>query len=466
MAGFESKLRKVVTEHIPGCTELLAVERLSGGASQETYRLTLSIDDQKVHMAMRRSPGGEYVEPVAARPGLDVEAMLIQAPKAEGVPEPEVYYVLQRENDLGDGFIMQWLDGEALGARIVRSSEYSQVRPGLARECGRILARIHQIDLDQNGLRQRLSRIPPEAFLEQMLERYYLLDTPQPMIDYTASWLREHLPEEYRLTLVHNDFRNGNFLIDKKGIVAILDWEVAHIGDPMRDLGWMCTNSWRFGAAPPVGGFGEYQDFFEGYEEVSGQAVNAEHVKFWEVFGSFWWAIGCLGMAEHYRTGPDQTVERPAIGRRSSECQVDCINLIIPGKVELVAGADRVDEDMPRIDELVVSVRDFIREEVMVELQGRNQFLARVASNSLDIALRDMATGDEHRRLEHNRLKDYFGSQDTLAVLRWRLVKALRDGSVGITDERIKEHLRQTVVNQIAIDQPKYSGFLRAVEGC
>ena len=89
-----------------------------------------------------------------------------------------------------------------------------------------------------------------------------------------------------------------------------------------------------FATALPVGGFGEYADLFRGYEEVSGKTVDPDHVKFWEVFGSFWWAVGCLGMAEHYRTGPDQTVERPAIGRRSSECQVDCVNLLIPGPVE------------------------------------------------------------------------------------------------------------------------------------
>ena len=105
----------------------------------------------------------------------------------------------------------------------------------------------------------------------------------------------------------------------------------------MRDLGWVCTNSWRFGCSElPVGGFGSYDDLFAGYEAVSGQAVAPGRVKFWEVFGSFWWAIGCLGMAKHYRTGPDNTVERPAIGRRTSECQVDCVNHLIPGPVELV----------------------------------------------------------------------------------------------------------------------------------
>ena len=59
------------------------------------------------------------------------------------------------------------------------------------------------------------------------------------------------------------------------GVVAVLDWEIAHIGDPMRDLGWICTNSWRFGRADlPVGGVGSYEDLFAGYESVSGEPVE------------------------------------------------------------------------------------------------------------------------------------------------------------------------------------------------
>jgi hypothetical protein len=164
----------------------------------------------------------------------------------------------------------------------------------------------------------------------------------------------------------------------------VLDWEVAHIGDPMRDLGWICTNSWRFGRSDlPVGGFGTYADLFRGYEKVSGREVDPERVKFWEVFGSFWWSVGCLGMAEHYRTGPDKTVERPAIGRRSSECQVDCVNLLIPGPVDLLEPDVQLSTvDMPRIDELVTSVRDYLRNDVMAATKGRTQFLARVAASS------------------------------------------------------------------------------------
>jgi hypothetical protein len=298
-----------------------------------------------------------------------------------------------------------------------------------------------------------------------MWDRYREFPTPQPMIDFSARWLLDHLPEPVPHTLVHNDFRNGNVMFGPEGIVAVLDWEVAHIGDPMRDLGWICTNSWRFGRRDlPVGGFGTYEDLFAGYESVSGTPVDPERVKFWEVFGSFWWATGCLGMAEHYRNGPDKTVERPAIGRRSSECQVDCVNLIIPGPVSLVSPVSDDDGAMPRVDELLRSVRDFLHGDVMAQTSGRTNFLARVAGNSLDIVLRDAAIGPELRRRQHGRLVDLLRADpaSSLADLTWQLVHALRDGSMPLDRPGLVEYLRESVVNQVAIDQPKYSGFVHA----
>jgi hypothetical protein len=267
---------------------------------------------------------------------------------------------------------------------------------------------------------------------------------------------------------VHNDYRNGNVMVDPSGMVAVLDWEVAHIGDPMRDLGWMLCHSWRFGRAHlPVGGFGQAEDFFAGYESVTGQTIDRQAVKFWQVFGSFWWAVGCLGMAEHYRNGPDQSVERPGIGRRSSECQVDCVNLLIPGPVSLVAGDEGAGlVDMPRADELLTSVVTFLREQVMADTQGRTQFLARVASNSLEIVQREMVFGWAAAEAEVGRLRKLCRSEETqLQELRWQLVKGLRDGRVALDSPGLAEHLRGAIVNQINIDQPRYPGLATALEG-
>ncbi|MGE0621192.1 MAG: phosphotransferase family protein [Pseudomonadales bacterium] len=465
-AEFEQRLGAILEREIPGCTGLVSAERLSGGASQETYRITIDTKSGQKLVCMRRAPGGVVVATeTRVAPGLATEAKLMACARAVGVPEPEVYYVLEEPDGLGAGFIMEWLEGEALGARIARAPELENVRKKLAYECGQVLARIHQIDLDATGLRDKLETAPPEYFVNQTWERYKLLNTPQPMIDYAGRWLMDHLPTDYESTLVHNDFRNGNFMVNQDGINAVLDWEIAHIGDPMRDLGWICTNSWRFGRTElPVGGFGEYADLFAGYEAESGRKVDPEHVKFWEVFGSFWWAVGCLGMAEHYRSGPDKTVERPAIGRRSSECQVDCVNLLIPGPVTLVEPEERSGNlDMPRVDELLISVRNFLREDVMNATSGRTQFLARVAGNSLDIVDRELSLGTRHRARELERLQALLGHDGSLGELRWELVNGLRDGSRALDDPALIEHLRTTVVNQIAIDQPKYSGFRTAL---
>ena len=257
-------------------------------------------------------------------------------------------------------------------------------------------------------------------------------------------------------------------MVDANGIVAVLDWEVAHIGDPMRDLGWMLCHSWRFGRAHlPVGGFGAADDFYAGYEAVSGTPLDRQAVKFWQVFGSFWWAVGCLGMAEHYRNGPDQSVERPGIGRRSSECQVDCVNLLIPGAVSLVeATTDTGLVDMPRADELLVSVVDFLRQQVMAETTGRTQFLARVASNSLDIVQREMVLGSAAAVQELSRLQNLLNSTSgDLIGLRWQLVKALREGAMDLNVDGLTEHLRASIVNQINIDQPRYPGLATALNG-
>ncbi|MBD3649077.1 MAG: phosphotransferase family protein [Pseudomonadales bacterium] len=464
-AAFEEKLDKVLSENFSDYRRLVSADRLSGGASQETYRLVIETSSGESVMAMRRAAGGIHVEPAPGHPGLQTEALLMQSARAAGVPEPEVYYVLEPKDDLGDGFIMEWLEGEALGARIVRSDEFADIRPKLARECGRILGRIHSIDLAETGLDQKLAMMSPEAFVDETWERYKALNVAQPMIDYAGQWLKKHMPKDFEPALVHNDFRNGNFMLSPEGIVAVLDWELAHIGDPMRDLGWICTNSWRFGGDQPVGGFGTYEDLFAGYEEETGRKVDPDHVKFWEVFGSFWWAVGCLGMAEHYRNGPDKTVERPAVGRRSSECQIDCVNLLIPGPVSLLQEESASSIlNMPRADELVTSVRDFLRNDVMEATSGRLNFMARVASNSLDIVLREMALGHARFIDESERLQAFYKSDEDLESLRWRLVRELRDGSQPLDDEQLKEYLRNTVVNQIAVDQPRYSGFKRAIQ--
>ncbi len=463
--SFETLLAASLARVLPGFEALASARRLSGGASQETYRVEIETTDGPRALALRRAAGGGAESEEATGPGLAGEAELFRIARAAGVPEPEIVHVFDAEEGLGAGFVMEWLDGEAVGSRILRSPELEAIRPKLAYQCGEVLARIHGIDPEATGLTKRLKTVPPEAFVREVWDRYRSFGTSMPMIDYTARWLLDHLPDDTPPRLVHNDFRNGNLMISPDGIVAVLDWELAHLGDPVRDLGWICTNSWRFGRPElRVGGFGHLEDLLDGYESVSGVRIDPAHVHFWEVFGSFWWAALSLMMAAAWRGGPDRTVERPGIARRSSECQVDCANLIIPGPVELVAETPPPSSvDMPRVDELITSVRDFLREDARKALGGRNAFLALVASNSLDIVSRELLLGPAHARGEHERLRKLFASDASLEALRTKLCDGLRDGTIALDREGLADHLRNTAANQLAIDQPGYSGLAIAL---
>jgi hypothetical protein len=118
---------------------------------------------------------------------------------------------------------------------------------------------------------------------------------------------------------------------------------------------------------------------------------------------------------------------------------------------------------MPRADELLGSVREFLRGEVMEGTRGRTSFLARVAANSLDIVARELSLGPPARARELAGLRALFRSDDDLPTLRWRLVHELRDGTMPLERPGLAEVLRDAVVHQAAIDQPRYSGFRHAI---
>ncbi|MFA5123081.1 phosphotransferase family protein, partial [Zavarzinia sp.] len=147
--------------------------------------------------------------------------------------------------------------------------------------------------------------------------------------DLALVWLKAHLPAAPAVPrLVHGDFRNGNLIVGPDGIRAVLDWELAHLGDPLEDLGWLCVPSWRFGGVAPVGGFGTRDDLFAAYEAASGTPVDAGAVRFWEVLGTLRWGLICAESANRFLTGGDRSVERAVIARRASETEIDLLDLL------------------------------------------------------------------------------------------------------------------------------------------
>jgi aminoglycoside phosphotransferase (APT) family kinase protein len=300
--------------------------RLSGGASQETWAFDLT-DGRR--LILRKRPDGLSHDPDRTA-GLDTEAALIRLAEAAGAPVPGVVHVCQSEDGLGEAYVMERVDGETLGRRIVRDEAFAGVRPGLARRCGEVLARIHAIPV---GELPPLPRSGALAELDKYEAIYRQSNAERPIFELAFRMLKGQAPATVAPTLVHGDFRNGNLMIhSERGLAAVLDWELAHIGDPAADLGWLCVNSWRFGGSGPVGGFGDYADLLEGYEAAGGQPVPLDRVLYWQTLGSLKWGVMCLIMYASFASGADPSVERAMIGRRVSETEIDLMNLMEGGR--------------------------------------------------------------------------------------------------------------------------------------
>ncbi|MES1990513.1 MAG: phosphotransferase family protein [Pseudomonadota bacterium] len=329
MNPIATPLAATLAREISGVIGIENLKRLSGGASQETWAFDAIQGDKAIPLILRRAPGSDRDKNTTSA-GLETEAALIKLAGEVNVPIPPVRLVLKAEDGVGRGFIMDRVEGETIARKILRDDEFAGARPKLARQCGEILARLHSVDM---------AKLPPlrlstaKSEIEQYFQAYKTHNHPHPVFDLAFRWLRDNLPDETpRVTLVHGDFRNGNLIIGADGVRAVLDWELAHMGDPMEDLAWICVNSWRFGNIDnPVGGFGQREDMFAGYEASGGDKVDPERVKFWEVLGTLKWGVMCTTMVMAFKAG-DRSVERATIGRRSSETEVDLLRLLAPLK--------------------------------------------------------------------------------------------------------------------------------------
>ena len=287
-----------------GGARIDGLRRLSGGASRETW----SFDADGRPLIIQRERGAA----VRSGGGMANEAALLKAASAVGVPVAPLVAS-------GDGFVVtERLEGETIPRRLLRDAEWAAARGVLAGQCGAALRAIHSIPVDA---------VPGLVEQDQVAQFREILDGfgyPSPAFELGFRWLEANRPPPSTGTVVvHGDFRLGNLLVGPDGLRAVLDWEIAHLGDPMEDLGWLCVRAWRFGSDKTVAGVGEYDDLFSAYGDVD-RAV----VRWWEVLGTLKWGIMCLMQAWSHLSGVSRSVELAAIGRRVSEQEHDLLLLL------------------------------------------------------------------------------------------------------------------------------------------
>lgn len=293
--------------------------RLSGGASRVTFAFDAVTETGERHPLILRlsTPGRSAGGPLV------MEAALMRAAAEAGVPTPEVIAWGDEQGPLGFEFVvMSRVAGETIPRRILRDAEFQAVRPRLAQQCGEILAAVHAIPPDA------VPGLEPGDQLAIWREVLDATGEPHPAIELGLRRLELDRPRPGRTAVVHGDFRNGNLVVGPEGVRAVLDWELAHLGDPLEDLGWLCVKAWRFGSREPVGGFGGYDQLIEAYEKASGTEVDRDALHWWETLGVLKWAVICVMQARRHLGGGERSVELAALGRRVAESEWDLLHML------------------------------------------------------------------------------------------------------------------------------------------
>lgn len=308
---------------------------LSGGAIQENW--LLEIEAAGGPFAGRH----ELVLRTDAPSGLAVshdraeEFALLRAARAAGVSVPEPLWLCEDPEVIGKTFhVMRKVEGVGLGTKIVKDTRLGGDREALAERLGRELARIHSVEPPHEGLEflGDPPADPAQADVARMRGYLDALDRPRPVLEWALRWAELHAPPPpERVVLVHRDFRTGNYMVDERGLTAVLDWEFAAWGDPACDIGWFCAECWRFGRQDlEAGGIAPRVAFYRGYETESGTRIDPDRVAFWEVMAHARWDVIALQQGQRHTSGAEANLDLALTGRRAAELDLALLRLTPP----------------------------------------------------------------------------------------------------------------------------------------
>jgi aminoglycoside phosphotransferase (APT) family kinase protein len=401
-----------------------------GGASRETWAFEL--DGRE--LVLRRDPPG------APRGGaMEREAGLLRAAREAGVPVPEVLAASDDAAELGAPWlVMTRLSGETIARRILRDEVYAGARARLTGQLATGLAALH-VRVDPTGLPE------DDDVLASMRALLAAATEPHPALELGLRHLEATRPAPVGRTVVHGDYRLGNVLVDADGLVGVLDWELAHVGDPAEDLGWLCVRSWRFGSPLPVAGVGSREELLSAYAAAGGAVVDLPTLLWWEAYGTLRWGVICVQQAAAHLSGAVRSVELATIGRRVCEVELDLLDLVL-GPGEIPDGPSpaplRGPHDRPSAAELVEAVREWV---AGLELTGTDAFLTRVAQRALQTVERELELGPALADRHRDRLSALGFADDV------ELAAAIRGGDVR---PELAVAIRDAVIDKLRVADP------------
>ncbi len=315
---------------------------LAGGASKEAWFLDLEQGELgdleqgelgdleqagKTHELIVRRAGGGAMN--LEQLSLEQEFKVIKAAYEAGVqvPKPIAYFpdLLGRE-----AFVSERVRGEAVGRRVVSRPEFAAARAKMPMRLAEELAKIHAVNIQNLGFLPNSSgRTGAARAIERLYAELDNVQEPHPAIELALLWLKNHEPPCHGEVLVHGDFRVGNLMISETDLVAVLDWEFAHLGDPAEDLAWTLIRAWRFGQDHlHLGGIGELEPYLAHYNTLTNQDITLQTLHYWEIMGNCKWAVAALTQAKRHLDNLERSVELAVLGRLSAEMELELLYLL------------------------------------------------------------------------------------------------------------------------------------------
>lgn len=384
---------------------------------------------------LRRAPSLAFME---GRPyGHDTEAAVIRAAHAAGVTAPEVVTVLEPGDELGSGFIMRALPGTPDPRQILEMEDTRQI----LREAARDLARIHS--LRPADLPRDVPVMDYRSTIADLRAQFEEAGADRPIVALGLKWMEDNCPDPCEPVLIHGDYRLGNILAEDSHLTGVLDWELAHFGDPHEDLAFGCMAVWRFARYDRAAlGLGSLEDYFAAYEAESGRSIDRKRFRYWTIHRTVWWALGCLRCAKTWREGADRMLERAIISRRTSEQELDLLMLLeedAPEKerARSLPPASEIPSRMGEacLGELATAISEWLAT-VKDRMEGHDRFQHAVARNALGI----IARSDAGRIVAEDR----------------ELACALLEGKRNLAELGLLAKLRRSALEKLGADVPKY----------
>jgi aminoglycoside phosphotransferase (APT) family kinase protein len=315
---------------------VLRHDKLSGGAIQENWSLDVAITGgawQGEHRFVLRTdaPSG-----VASSLSRAQEFAVLRVAHRAGVLTPEPLFLCDDPAVLGrQFFVMRRVAGVAQAHRLTREPALVPDADALVYALGANLARIHAL----RPPLAELDALPPPpahpalASVAAMRGHLDRLDGAYPALEWGLRCCERRAPAVFDITLVHGDYRTGNYLVDDGRVTGTLDWEFAGWGDPRQDIGWFTARCWRsYGTELEAGGLTQVEPFLRGYESIAPRTISRADLDYWQAMAHLRWAVIALQQAQRHKSGGERSLELALTGRIVHDLEYELLRLIERGE--------------------------------------------------------------------------------------------------------------------------------------